>query len=99
MLLLFSFFSIISIVMVTSLSIAVIKVLIRRECAYLIEGRTKVIVESRKGLVDPILGRVHSCVDASNSALYTSFTEHLDASGREVKASAAGLLQVVTERS
>ena len=65
--------------MVTSLSIAVIKVLIRRECAYLIEGRTKVIVESRKGLVDPILGRVHSCVDASNSALYTSFTEHLGA--------------------
>jgi serine phosphatase RsbU (regulator of sigma subunit) len=79
MLLLFSFFSIISVIMITCLSIAVINVLIRRESAYLIEERIKVIVESRKGLVDPVLDGVQSCADASDSALYTMFREHLNA--------------------
>jgi serine phosphatase RsbU (regulator of sigma subunit) len=79
MLLLFSFFSITSVVMVTCLSIAVINLLIRRESAYLIEERIKVIVESRKGLVDAALDRVQSCEDASDSALDTTFKEHLNA--------------------
>ena len=65
--------------MVTCLSIGVINVLIRRESAYLIEERIKVIVESRKGLVGPVLDRVQSCKDVSDPALYTMLTQHLNA--------------------
>jgi serine phosphatase RsbU (regulator of sigma subunit) len=63
----------------TCFSIAVLNVVIRRESAYLIEERIKVIVESRKGLMDPVLDRVQGCQYASDSALFTSFTEHLNA--------------------
>jgi hypothetical protein len=78
-LLIFSFFSIVSVIMATGLSIAVLNVLIRRESAYLIEERIKVIVESRKGLVKPVLDRVQGCQDASSSALLIVFAERLNA--------------------
>jgi HAMP domain-containing protein len=77
--LVFSFFSIVSVIMVACLSIAVLNVLIRRESAYLIEERIKVIVESRKGLVKPVLDRVQGCRDASSSDLFIVFSEHLNA--------------------
>jgi serine phosphatase RsbU (regulator of sigma subunit) len=78
-LIIFSLFSAVSVIMVTCFSIAVLNVLIRRESAYLIEERIKVIVESRKGLMDPVLDKVQGCQYASDSALFTAFTEQLDA--------------------
>lgn len=79
MLLLFSFFSIISVIMVTCLSIAVINVLLRRESAYLIEERIRVIVESRKGSLLPLLDKTGGCEVTSDSLLYSEFAEHLNA--------------------
>jgi serine phosphatase RsbU (regulator of sigma subunit) len=78
-LIIFSLFSIGSVITVTCLSIAVLNVLIRRESAYLIEERIKVIVESRKNLMDPVLDRVKGCQYASDSALFAALTEHLNA--------------------
>jgi hypothetical protein len=78
-LIIFTFFSIVSVIMVTSFSVAVLNVVIRRESAYLIEERIKVILESRKGLADAVLSRVHSCKDASDPTLAAVFTEHLNA--------------------
>jgi hypothetical protein len=75
----FSLFGVGSMITGTSFSIAVLNVLIRRESAYLIEERIKVIVESRKSLMDPILDRVQGCRYASDSALFTTFTEQLNA--------------------
>ena len=75
----FTFFSVMSVIMITCFSIAVLNVVIRRESAYLIEERIKVILESRKGLADPVLNRVQSCQDASNATISTVFTEHLNA--------------------
>jgi hypothetical protein len=78
-LIIFSLFSVSSAITGTCFSIAVLNVLIRRESAYLIEERIKVIVESRKSLMDPVLDRVQDCQYASDSALFTAFTEHLNA--------------------
>ena len=80
MLIIFAFFSIISMILVACFSIAVLNVVIRRESAYLIEERIKVIVESRKGLTGPLLDRVRGChAPASNSPLFTEFAEYLNA--------------------
>jgi serine phosphatase RsbU (regulator of sigma subunit) len=57
----------------------VVNVLIRRESAYLIEERIKVIVESRKSLMDPVLDKVQGCQNSSDSDLFSAFTEHLNA--------------------
>ena len=76
----FSFFSIVSVAMITCFSIALLNVVIRRESAFLIEERIKVIVESRKGIIDPVLNRIDGCEYASNAALFSLFTEHLNAS-------------------
>jgi serine phosphatase RsbU (regulator of sigma subunit) len=78
-LIIFTFFSIMSVIMGTCFSIAVLNLVIRRESAYLIEERIKVILESRTGLADPVLNRVQNCQDASNSSLSTAFTEQLNA--------------------
>ena len=78
-LIIFTFFSIVSVIMVTCFSVAVLNVVIRRESAYLIEERIKVILESRKGLADPVLNRAHGCQNASTSTLSAEFTEHLNA--------------------
>lgn len=64
---------------VTCFSIAVLNLLIRRESAYLIEERIKVIVESRKSLLDPVLDKVQGCQYSSDSALFSAFTDHLNA--------------------
>jgi serine phosphatase RsbU (regulator of sigma subunit) len=78
-LIIISLSSVVPVIMVTSFSIAVLNVLMRRESAYLIEERVKVIVESRKGLMDPVLDKVHGCQYASDSAFFTAFTEQLNA--------------------
>src|ERR1700744_6501334 len=79
MMIIFSFFSIVSVAMITCFSIAVLNVVIRRESAFLIEERIKVIVESRKGIIDPVLSRIEGCEYASNAALLSLFTEDLNA--------------------
>ena len=53
MLIIFAFFSVVSMILVACFSVAVLNVVIRRESAYLIEERIKVIVESRKRLTNP----------------------------------------------
>lgn len=65
--------------MITCFSIAVLNVLIRRESAYLIEERIKIMVENHMSLMDPVLDRVQGCEYGSYSALFTAFTEHLNA--------------------
>jgi len=80
MMIIFSFFSIVSVAMITCFSIALLNVVIRRESAFLIEERIKVIVESRKGIIDPVLNRIEGCEYASNAALISLFTEYLKAS-------------------
>ena len=78
MMIIFSFFSIVSVAMVICFSIALLNVVIRRESAYMIEERIKIIVESRKGIIDPALDRIEGCEYASNATLFTLFTEHLN---------------------
>jgi hypothetical protein len=80
MMIIFSFFSIVSVAMIACFSIALLNVVIRRESAFLIEERIKVIVESRKGIIDPVLNRVEGCEYASNAALFSLFTANLNAS-------------------
>jgi len=79
MMIIFSFFSIVSVAMITCFSIALLNVVIRRESAFLIEERIKVIVESRKGIIDPVLNRIEGCEYAPNAALFSFFTEQLNA--------------------
>jgi sigma-B regulation protein RsbU (phosphoserine phosphatase) len=78
-LIIFSLFSVGSMIAATCFSIAVLNVLIRRESSYLIEERIKVIVESRKSLMDPVLDKVQGCQYAADSALFIAFTEQLNA--------------------
>jgi serine phosphatase RsbU (regulator of sigma subunit) len=78
-LIIFSVFSFGSVVAITCFSIAVLNVLIRRESSYLIEERIKVIAESRKNVIDPVLDKVQGCQYGSDSALFAEFTEHLNA--------------------
>jgi serine phosphatase RsbU (regulator of sigma subunit) len=58
MLIIFVFFSVISTGLVGCFSVAVLNVVIRRECAYLIEERINAIVEGRKGLIELLVERV-----------------------------------------
>jgi serine phosphatase RsbU (regulator of sigma subunit) len=80
MTIIFSFFSIVSVAMITCFSLALLNVVIRRESAFLIEERIKVIVESRTGIIDPVLNRIDGCEYASNAALFSLFTEYMSAS-------------------
>ena len=81
MLIIFAFFSIISMILVACLAVAVLNVVIRRESAYLIEERIKVIVDGREKLTDSLVDRVSGCKrPASDSPL---FTEYLDAAWPE----------------
>ena len=61
MLIIFAFFSVISMILVACFAVAVLNVLIRRESAYLIEERIKVIVDGRKKLTDSLVDRVSGC--------------------------------------
>jgi hypothetical protein len=72
MMIIFSFFSIMSVAMITWFCIALLNVIIRRESAFLIEERIKVIVESRKKIIDPVLSRIDGCEYASNATLLFS---------------------------
>ena len=56
MLIIFAFFSVISMILVACFAVAVLNVEIRRESAYLIEERIKVIVDGRKKLADSLTG-------------------------------------------
>jgi serine phosphatase RsbU (regulator of sigma subunit) len=81
MLIIFAFFSIISMILVACFAVAVLNVVIRRESAYLIEERIKVIVDGRKKHTDSLVDRVSGCQGpASDSPL---FTEYLDAAWPE----------------
>ena len=69
MLTIFVFFSVISMILVGWFAIAFLNVVIRRETAYLLEERIKMVVYERKGLIDsarggvqvcPSLGRIHA---------------------------------------
>jgi serine phosphatase RsbU (regulator of sigma subunit) len=78
MMIIFSFFSIVSVAMVVCFSIALLNVVIRRESAYLIEERIKIIVENRKAIIDLALDRIEGCEYASNATLSALFTEDLN---------------------
>jgi serine phosphatase RsbU (regulator of sigma subunit) len=79
MLIVFAFFSVVSMFLVACFAVAILNVVIRRESAYLIEERIKVIVESRKRLTDPLLDRVQGCgAQASKLPHFSEFTEYLD---------------------
>lgn len=65
--------------MVACFSIAVLNALIRRESAYVIEARIRIMVESHTRLMDPVFDKIQGCRYASDSALFTAFTEHLNA--------------------
>jgi|GEM_PF-1004942 len=80
MMIIFSFFSVVSVAMITCFFIALLNVVIRRESAFLIEERIKVIVESRKGIIDPVLKRIDGCDYSSNATLFSLFTEYMNAS-------------------
>jgi serine phosphatase RsbU (regulator of sigma subunit) len=81
MLIIFAFFSIISMILVACFAVAVLNVVIRRESAYLIEERIKMIVDGHKKLTDSLGDRVSGCQGpASDSPL---FTEYLDAAWPE----------------
>jgi serine phosphatase RsbU (regulator of sigma subunit) len=80
MMIIFSLFSIVSVAMITCFSIALLNLVIRRESAFLIEERIKVIVESRKGIINPVLNRIDGCEYASNAILVSLFTEYMNAS-------------------
>ncbi len=69
MLIIFVFFSIISVILVGCLAVAVLNVVIRRETAYLIEERIKVIVDERKELIDSVKGGEHACPESRSDTL------------------------------
>src|SRR5580704_4807073 len=81
MLIIFAFFSVISMILVACFAVAVLNVVIRRESAYLIEERIKVIVDGHQKLTGSLVVRVSGCQGpASDSPL---FTEYLDAAWPE----------------
>ena len=74
MLTIFVFFSIISMILVGCLAIAILNVVIRRESAYLLEERIKVVVDQRKALIDSVGDGMLDC-PASRSNLLQSIVE------------------------
>src|SRR5271163_4525466 len=71
MLVIFAFFSVVSTILIGALSVAVLNVVIRRESAYLIEERIKVIVDNYERLTSAVADRGQS--PASNSPLVTGY--------------------------
>ena len=69
MLIIFVFFSVISMILVGCFAVAVLNVVIRRESAYLIEERIKVVVDERKELIDSVKGGVHACPESRSNSL------------------------------
>src|ERR1700676_80773 len=68
MLIIFAFFSVISMILVACFAVAVLNVVIRRESAYLIEERIKVIVDGRKKLTDSQLDRIPGCATPTSNS-------------------------------
>jgi serine phosphatase RsbU (regulator of sigma subunit) len=69
MLIIFVFFSVISMILVGCLAVAILNVVIRRESAYLLEERIKVVVDQRKELLDSVEAGIHSCPDLQSNTL------------------------------
>jgi serine phosphatase RsbU (regulator of sigma subunit) len=69
MLIIFVFFSVISMVLVGCVAIAILNVVIRRESAYLLEERIKVALDERKELLDSVEASIHSCDAFQSNAL------------------------------
>ncbi len=69
MLIIFVFFSIVSMILVGCLAVAALNVLIRRETAYLIEERIKVIEDDRKELIDSVKSGEHACPESRSDSL------------------------------
>jgi hypothetical protein len=65
----FVFFSIISMLLVGCLAVAVLNVVIRRETAYLIEERIKVIGDERKEPIDSVKSGEHACPESRSDSL------------------------------
>ncbi len=81
MLIIFAFFSIISMILVACFAVAVLNVVIRRESAYLIEERIKVIVDGHKKLTNSLVGRVSGCQGPASDL--HMFPEYRDAAWPE----------------
>jgi hypothetical protein len=61
--------------LVACFSVAVLNVVIRRECAHFMEERINGIVDNRKRLTPSLLDRVPGChAPASNSPLFTEYS-------------------------
>ncbi len=69
MLTIFVFFSVISMILVGCFAVAVLNVVIRRESAYLIEERIRVIVHQRKELIDSVQDGAHACPESRSNSL------------------------------
>jgi serine phosphatase RsbU (regulator of sigma subunit) len=69
MLIIFVFFSVISMILVGCLAIAILNVVIRRESAYLLEERIKVIVDQREELIDSVGGGMLDCPESQSNLL------------------------------
>lgn len=69
MLTIFVFFSVISMILVGCFAVAVLNVVIRRESAYLVEERIKVIVHERKAHIDSVNGGVGACPESRPNSL------------------------------
>jgi serine phosphatase RsbU (regulator of sigma subunit) len=69
MLTIFIFFSVISMVLVGCFAVAILNVVIRRESAYLLEERIKIVVNQRKELIDSVKGGVDACSEFRSNSL------------------------------
>jgi serine phosphatase RsbU (regulator of sigma subunit) len=68
MLIIFAFFSVISMVLVACFSVALLNVVVRRENAYLIEERLNAILDSSKGFATSLIEPGRSCETAGSSS-------------------------------
>ena len=68
MLIIFVFFSVISMSLVGCFAVAVLNVVIRRESAYLVEERIKLVVYQRKELIDSVKGGENACTESRSNS-------------------------------
>src|SRR5262249_37521499 len=68
MLAIFVFFSVISMILVACFAVAVLNGVIRRETAYLLEERIKMVVYERKELIDSAKGGVRGCPESRSNS-------------------------------
>ena len=69
MLIIFGFFSVISMSLMGSFAVAVVNVLIRRESAYLLEERIKLVAYARHEPIDLVGGDAHACSESQSNPL------------------------------